>query len=349
VKARMSSPIRVVQVGLGPVGQMLTPFLLERPYLKLVGAVDIDPHKVGRDVGEVCRLDQKLNVKVVDGLDRLSKENADVALLTTTSYLSGVVPTLEQLAKLEWDVVSTCEELSYPWTRQPALAERIDAVARKHGISILSTGVNPGFLMDSWPITATSICRKVERIRIERIQDASQRRLPFQQKIGVGLSTDEFRARAASGKFGHVGLTESMQMIAARLGWKLNRTEDQIEPVLAEKDLDTALGHVKAGQAIGLQQIGKAFRGSDEIVTFVFRAALNQPDPADTLHVFGIPSFKVTIPGGIHGDIATCAVVTNAIPVVRGAAPGLRTMADLPPVGFCLEPGRIDHYQESRK
>ncbi|MFH1263667.1 MAG: dihydrodipicolinate reductase [Pseudomonadota bacterium] len=326
--------IRVIQVGLGPVGQMLTPYLLERNYLSVVGAVDIDPAKVGKDLGEICGLGKKTGITVRGALDAFTPESAEVAVVTTASKLTSIIPTLESAAKLRMNVVSTCEELVYPWIRQPDLSRRINALAEEHDVSFLGTGVNPGFLMDALAVTATGICRDVRKIRIERMQDASKRRIPFQQKIGTNLTVEEFRRRVDAGNLGHVGLTESMQMIAAALGWKLDRTEDLIEPVVADREIDSAVGKVAKGRCIGLQQHGRGWIGREEVLTLEFRADLGEKESHDSIQVEGTPEFRMTIPGGIHGDIATCAITANAVAAVIAAPEGLRTMIDIPPVSY---------------
>jgi 4-hydroxy-tetrahydrodipicolinate reductase len=248
------------------------------------------------------------------------------------SELAGIAPLLTKIAAAGVSVVSTCEELSYPWKTQPDLARQIDEQARSNGVAVLGTGINPGFLMDFLPTAATGLCRTVDSIVIERIQDASFRRLPFRQKIGAGLTPSEFEARTQAGKIRHVGLTESMHMVAARLGWEIGRTEDVVEPVIAESDVKGDDWIVTAGHATGVQQTGRAFVGDREVLTLNFRAAVGQNAPHDSVHISGTPALNLTIPGGVNGDVGTCAVVANAIPVIANATPGLHTMVDLPPL-----------------
>jgi len=186
--------------------------------------------------------------------------------------------------------------------------------------------------MDFWPTASTGVCHTVDSIVIERIQDASFRRLPFRQKIGAGLTVEKFQNLVDQKKIRHVGLTESMHMIAARLGWQLTCTEDIVEPALAETDIHGDNWTVPRGQCTGVRQIGRAYVGDREVMTLIFQAAVGQSEPQERIHINGTPTFDVVIPGGINGDIATCAVIANAIPVVSSADPGLRTMVDLPPL-----------------
>ena len=175
--------------------------------------------------------------------------------------------------------------------------------------------------MDFLPTAATGACHDVRSIRVERIQDAASRRLPFQQKIGAGLTVEEFQSLVSRGKIRHVGLTESMHMIAARLGWTLDRTEDIVEPVVSED-----------GRCAGVVQTGRGYQNGRKVLTLVFKAAVGQADPRERIQIAGTPSFDLIIPGGINGDIATCAVIANAIPIVATAPAGLHTMVDLPPL-----------------
>jgi 4-hydroxy-tetrahydrodipicolinate reductase len=363
--------VRVLQIGLGPIGQKVVQYVLERKGLKLVGAVDLDPAKVGRDAGEVCGAGRALRVPVVASLAEAiesAKARPDVAVLCTTSSLKKAGPQILEIVSRGLALVSTCEELSFPWKTAPALARRLDAAARKKKVAILGTGVNPGFLMDFLPLAMTGICRRVDSIRVTRTQDASIRRVPFQQKIGAGLTLAEFEAKKQAGTLRHVGLTESIHMIASRLGWRLTRTEDVLMPIVAEREIASGYMPIRAGMAAGVQQIGRGWvadqgqpgdggrvarlrrgdpcgagdgsRGTGrdgssaerEVITLIFRAAVGEPGPADTIEIAGEQSFRSTIPGGINGDVATCAITVNAIPQVLSAPPGLRTMGDIAPV-----------------
>lgn len=328
-----SKSIKVVQVGLGALGRRLTPFLLERTGLQVVGAVDVDPRVVGRDLGEIAKLPGRVGIEVAASIDdALSETAADAAVLTTVSTLAQVRPQLDELVRRKLNVISSCEELCFPWQTAPQPSAEIDRGAKAAGVSVLGTGVNPGFLMDILPISLTAISRAVRKITVLRYQDARFRRLPFQQKIGAGLTLDQFEEKKAAGTLRHIGLTESMRMIASRIGWQLDRTEDVITPVIADREVSSEYITVKPGMARGVQQIGSGYVGGDERIRLEFRAALGEQDVQDTVIVEGEPDMRFTIPGGVNGDVATCAILTNAIPVAVEAAPGLRTMADIPPV-----------------
>jgi 4-hydroxy-tetrahydrodipicolinate reductase len=324
----------LVQVGLGSLGRQIVRFAAERNSLRLVAAVDPAPQILGQDVGELCGL-KPLRVRAAKDLESaLGRRKADVAVVATVSDIDGIEPQIRELARAGLDIVSTCEELSFAWETAPTAARRIDAVCRKHGVTCLATGVNPGFLMDFFPLVLTGICQRVDAVHVRRVQDASRRRLSFQEKIGAGLNLVEFRQKAAQGRLRHVGLTESMDMIAHRIGWKLSRTTETLEPVVADNPIRTEQLEVAAGCVRGVEQVARAYVGDRLVITLEFRAAIGEPEPLDSVEVTGEPTFRAVIPGGVNGDVATCAIVLNAIRDVVAAPAGLKTMVDLPAVAY---------------
>lgn len=326
--------MNIVQVGLGPLGQKCVRFALERGSINIVGAVDPAPDKAGRDLGEICGLD-KLGVIVSKDLNSaIAGKQVDAAVLTTVSGLGEVESQIVQLAEARLNIVSTCEELSFPWQTGPEIAGNIDAVCKKNGVSCIGTGVNPGYLMDFLPTALTAVCQRVDKIRVTRYQDASVRRIPFQQKIGAGLTPQQFADKVKAGTLRHVGLTESMHMIAARMGWTLEKTTESLDPVMADTEITTGYAPIKPGMARGVEQIGRGFVNGAEVITLEFRAAVGEPESYDRVEITGEPNINSTIPGGVNGDIATCAITVNALRSIVAAQPGLRTMIDIPAVAY---------------
>jgi 2,4-diaminopentanoate dehydrogenase len=326
----MDKKIKVIQYGIGPIGIKMLQYVTERPSFEIVGAVDIDPAKIGKDIGDLAGLSGPLGVTVSGNApELLARVDADVVVLTTSSSLEQIKSQVLEIVSFGKNIVSSCEELMYPWLTQAETAETIDLAAKKNNVSVLATGVNPGFLMDFLPLVMTGVCREVRKVTVERIQNAEYRRLPFQKKIGAGLSLEEFNARARDGVLRHVGLTESIHLIASGLGWELDKAEDILSPVVADKKIQTADLIIEPGQAAGVNQIGRGYVNDEEVITLVFEAAVDAQDPRERILIEGTPKIDLTIKDGVNGDVATCAILTNAIPVVLEAAPGLRTMADV--------------------
>jgi len=322
-------PTRVLLMGLGPIGAGVARQIIARRNFKLVAAVDIDPAKAGRSLGSVVDLEKNIRLKVTDdpvAAIRLTKP--DVAVLCTSSSLRKVWPQIQTVLERKVPIVSTTEELSYPHLSNRALARKIDAAAKKAKVAVVGTGVNPGFAMDALPITLTAVCERVDAIRVERVQDARKRRLPFQQKIGSGLTLEEFGEGVRAGTVRHVGLAESVAMIADALGWKLDRVTDEIQPMIAKATIEGLL-RVEAGQVCGITQDGVGYRDGQPAVVLHMEAYLGAPETYDSVQVAGSPPLHVKAIGGFHGDIATTSITVNTIPKVLRASPGLHTMRTL--------------------
>jgi 4-hydroxy-tetrahydrodipicolinate reductase len=325
--------IKVIVMGLGPLGIKTVKYAAERN-LEIVGAVDINPDIAGKKLGEYCGV-KGLDVEISSSIREASRKTAaEVLILTTVSSVKKVAPQIKEIADCGLHVVSTCEELSFPWNVDDATAAEIDQTAKAAGIAVLGTGVNPGFLMDFMPVALTAVCQDVKKVKVSRIQDAQFRRVPFQQKIGAGLTLAEFEGKKRDGSLRHVGLTESMNMIAAAMGWKLDKTEDIIEPVIAGEKIVTESITVQEGCAAGVMQTGKGWVNGKELITLFFKAAVGEPETYDQVEITGTPDICSRISGGINGDIATCAIVINAVKQILRVSPGLKTMTDMPPVSF---------------
>lgn len=323
--------LRVLLYGLGPIGIMVGRQLATRDGFRIVGAVDVDPAKVGRDVGEVANLERPLHVRVdPDARHAIKKSKPDVVVLCTSSSMRGVMPQIEGVLKLRVPIVTTTEELSYPVRRNAVLAREIDRMAKRAKVAVLSTGVNPGFVMDALPIMLTVACERIESVTVNRIQDASTRRLPFQQKIGAGLSQEQFLREVDRGSIRHVGLAESISMISAALGWQLDRITDEVKPKIAAATVSSEFLAVDPGYVSGIIQNGVGYRHGTAVITMHMEAYLGAPESYDEVRVHGVPNLTLRIPGGVPGDIATASIVVNSIPKVLASRPGLQTMKDLP-------------------
>ncbi len=331
--------INTVHLGIGPLGQKMVKYAVERGCFNIVGAVDPAPDKAGKDLGELCGI-EPLGITVSSNLDEaIGGKSAEVALVTTVSSIVSLESQVVELAKAKLHIISTCEELFFPWNTQPEVSRRIDQICRENGVVCLGTGVNPGYMMDFLPTALSGVCQDVKSVKVWRVQDASVRRIPFQQKIGAGLTLEEFEAKKSSGTLRHVGLPESVDFIANRLGWKLDRNVETLEPVIADKNIDTGYKPVAKGMACGVHQVGRGFAGDREVITLTFRAAVGERESYDQVQIEGEPTIQSKITGGVNGDIATCAITLNAARSVLEASPGLKTMGQIPPIAFLNETG----------
>lgn len=325
---RNGNELEVGVVGLGPVGLEIVRALLRKPWARLVAAVDIAPEKQGRDAGELAGLGRSLGIAVTPALE----SSCDVVAHSTVSSLVQATSQLVELAERGCSIVSTCEELSFPLDEESA--RRLRDAAAANGVTILGTGINPGFLLDTLPLSVSVVCQEVGRIVARRVVDAGQRREPLQRKVGAGLELEEWRRLQAAGRIRHVGLPESLRLLAAGLGWTdLDFGEETIEAVVAQEDQRTEYLQVRSGQAAGVRQVVAATRDGREVIRLELEMYVGAKNPADSVTIDGTPPVNLEIRGGVHGDRATAAVVANMMPRVHRAAPGVVTMAELT-VGF---------------
>ncbi len=328
----MKAPvIRVIHCGLGPIGLEAVRLVLTKPSMKIVGAVDIAKEKVGKDLATLLGLSKPLDIVVTDKIEELFlKSPADIVIHTTTSFTEIIYSQLGQIIEAKTNIVSSSEELLFPALQAPELAHNLDMLAKQKGVTILGTGVNPGFVMDTLPVCLTGVCTKVTRIEAQRVVDASTRREPLQRKIGAGLTEEEFRAKVAAKKLGHIGLLESVALIAAGMNWKLDDITETIDPMMAQQEYRTDFVTVAPGRVAGLKQIAHGIKNGTSLITLDLRMYIGAENPHDYVKIEGTPPIEVTVQGGVAGDQATVAALVNAVPLVIQAPPGLKTMLDIP-------------------
>jgi 4-hydroxy-tetrahydrodipicolinate reductase len=319
--------LRVVVVGLGPIGIGAARAVLADPGMKLVGLVDIDPAKVGKPLADL-----EGGPTVTPSLKEGTAGGADVAIVTTTSKLDRMTATLREALALGLHVVSSCEEMSYPNYRHADLAAQLDAEAKRAGKALLGTGVNPGFVMDLLPMVLSSMVLTVNRVRVVRVLDASKRRKPLQQKVGATMTREEFAALKAKNEIGHQGLAESVAMIAAGLGReaKPGTVDVTLDPVMADREIPSAMGTIQPGKVRGMHNVGRWTDGK-LTVELDLTMAVGEKESKDTVEIDGPVPLRLEIPGGTPGDTATVAALVNCARAIPRAKPGMLTMLDLGP------------------
>jgi hypothetical protein len=296
-----------------------------------VGATDLSADQGGKDLGVVLGLNRKLRIKVDGNPERfVKKAKADVAVLCTSSSLKTIKPQVLALVQRGMHVVTTCEELAFPTPENQSGWREIDKAAAAKKVTVLSTGVNPGFAMDVLPLILTAPCAEVARVSVTRVVDAGTRRLPLQRKVGAGLNLNQFRRAMTEGTVRHVGLPQSVYMIGTALGWKLDKVEETLEPAIAPRDLNTEYLRIGAGMAAGIKQAARGYRDGEVAITLDLQMYVGAEQPRDHILIDGKPPIDMTIAGGVAGDSATAAISVNAIPKVMAARPGLLTMHDIP-------------------
>lgn len=332
----MDTGFNVVQVGLGPMGKLIARLLVSRKNINLLAVVDIDPQFEGKFLDEILEIATDFPIRIQKNIGKILDNNQlDVAVIATSSSLKITASTIKELVEAGINVISICEELSYPYIHYPELSQELDDLARKNGCTIIGTGINPGYLMDLLPIVLTAPCQQVDKIFITRMMNSSKRREPFQRKIGTGLSPTDFQNKIQKKEItGHVGLTESIQMILGALSLPLGQIkEDPPEPIIAGKEFKTSYGAIiQKGNVCGLKS-SAIQRNPDTGQIFIsmdFIAYAGDHEEYDSISIEGIPNINQKIVGGVHGDLGTAAMVVNLVSHAQKSRPGLYTMKDVP-------------------
>ncbi len=330
-------PIRVVQYGLGATGKDIAALVAQTPGLVLVGGIDTNPDLIGQDLGDVIGIGARLNTIISsDPVAVLSATLPDIVVVATTSHLNDAYPQLATCLRARVNVLSTCEELVYPYVRHPQLAQNLDDLARRGGVSLLGVGINPGFIMDLLPLILTSPCTTVRSIAATRVINAKLRRATLYQRIGAGLTREEFRRQFADKHVPHVGLRESLHLIADRIGWQLDRIDEWVDPLISTNWVYDERVRIPPDQVYGIRQSAVGFVGGQDVVVLNWQAVVGSPETYDSITIDGVPSINLRIEGGLHGGQAAPALVVHAIAPTVACTPGLHTVADLPPTHYRL-------------
>lgn len=325
----MTDRIKVIHYGLGPIGIETAKLVMTKESMEIVGAVDIAPEMVGKDLGRVLLLEKDLGIIIGNAQEVFKKNRGDVVIHTAGSRISGIFSQLEEIIKAGYNIVSSSEELLYPMGENAEFAGKLHKLAAEKGVTILGTGVNPGFVMDALPLFLTTVCQQVHEVRVERVVNAATRRYPLQKKVGAGMSPDEFRERINKKQLGHVGLLESLYLVAGKLGLDIDKVTENIEPVISNNRQKTAYFELNPGDVAGIKHVAAGTINGREVVNLDLRMYIGAEDPHDEIWIKGVPDIHVRIEGGVAGDQATAAVLVNSIPAVLDAKPGLMTVKDL--------------------
>ncbi|MCC5911521.1 MAG: NADP-binding protein [Clostridiaceae bacterium] len=330
--------IKVIIWGFGAMGSGMAEMLLKKKGVEIVGICDRNAARAGKDMYEVLGMERgdRKPVIISNKIEEVvAQEGIDVALLATDSFTKGAFDKIKFIAEHKINIISTAEEMAYPQAQEPELAEEMDKIAKENGISILGTGINPGFVLDLLILALTGTCEEVDYIKAARINDLS----PFGKAVmveqGVGLTVEEFEEGVKNGKVaGHVGFPESIRMVADGIGWNIDKIEETREPITTKFERESKYAKVEAGNVAGCRQCGFGYVDGEMKIDMEHPQQIlpetEGVDTGDYIWIKGTPDINMQIKPEIPGGIGTIAMCVNMIPHVINALPGLKTMLDLP-------------------
>ena len=330
--------IKVVIWGFGAMGRGMADMLLTKRGVEITGVCDLHPDLVGKSIFNALESEKGDHPEVIVSNDidvLLDNSNCDIVLLATDSYTKKSFPKMKKILEKGINVISTAEEMAYPKAQEPELAVELDRIAKDNNVTILGTGINPGFIMDLLVIALTGAMTDVTHIEANRVNSLSPFGPAVMEEQGVGITVDKFNAGIEDGSLaGHVGFAESVLMIADAIGIKLDKFEQQMEPIVTSVDRKSKYGEALKGNVAGVRMTGQGLIDGEVFIDMKhpqqIEPELEGTHTGDYINIKGTPEIHMAITPEIDGGIGTIAVCVNMIPHVLNARSGLKTMIDLP-------------------
>jgi hypothetical protein len=350
----MSAPIKIVVLGTGQMGTGIIRLLQQKLGLQLVGVYARRAQRASLDVGDVLGQQQAIGLQVSGDLPTLLQQTQPhVAIQATCSRVAHAMAEITTLLRHGVNVISIAEEMAYPAYAAPQDARAIHTLALANGVTVVGTGINPGFVLDLLIIALTAVCWQVESITATRVNDLSPYGPAVLSSQGVGLTPQAFEQGVIAGTVvGHIGFPESISMIANALGWHIDRITQHREAIVSTVRRETPFVTIEAGQTAGCQHTAIAYMNETPVIRLIHpqqvHPQLAHIETGDHIDIHGEPDVHLSISPEIPGGMGTAALAVNMIPQTINAAPGLQSMRDLPvPAAFMGDVRTLLHKQSS--
>jgi len=330
----MTTELRVVLFGLGVVGGGVLRLAQTRPHLRVVGAIVRRPELHGRPARDHVPEAPADLVLSTDGAAVLRDQRPDVVVVATRSRLHEVIPQLRLAAEAGAAIACTAEELAYIKPDDGADARTIFELAKKHRVAITAIGINPGFLLDVWPMLLASLAHDVTSIQAERAVDLSGFGPTVRASLGVGYSPEAFERELTHGTIaGHLGFRESLRLIGEAIGRPVDDTSVVTRPILAIGPRKLLGGELEPGQTAGVRQVATGRTKGAEWLRLTMTASVSLDEagtaPLDKFEIFGTNNLSAVISPGVGAVAGTVGRIVNAIPAIAAAAPGVHSALEL--------------------
>lgn len=333
----MRENVKVGIWGFGAMGSGMAKMLLNKKGVEIVGVCDRNAKRAGKSMFEVLGVERgdRREVIINPNIEEVLAEKMDICLCATDSFTKNAFPRLKTVLEHKINVISTAEEMAYPQAQNPELAAELDKIAKENGVTVLGTGINPGLMMDLLVVCLTGCMVDVEHIEAKRVNSLSPFGHAVMEEQGVGLTVEAFEKGVKDGSLaGHVGFAESIRMIADAIGWKVDKFEQQMKPIVTSVDRKSPHGFAKAGDVAGVNMTGQGYVNGEVKLDMIhpqqIEPEMEGTHTGDYITIQGTPAIHMANKPEVEGGLGTIAMCVNMIPLVINAEPGLKTMIDLP-------------------
>ena len=339
----MERKVKVVQFGTGKMAKYTMRYVYEKGG-EVVGAVDVNPSVIGKDIGEIIGCENK-NIKVTslqDAEAMLKEVKPDICVVETMSLLKDLEEPFMLCAKLGLNAISTCEEAFFPWNSNPNLTKKIDELAKQNGCTITGSGYQDIY----WGQLITSIAgstQKITKIKGSTSYNVEDYGIALANAHGAGLTLDEFDKQVAivdkisdeernkiiqSGDYLPSYMWNTNGWLCEKLGLTIKSQTQVTVPTTNKEDIysETLGVTVKAGDATGMSAI--VTTETEEGITIesecIGKVYSKEDFDKNEWTVYGEPNTTITVARPSTVEL-TCATIVNRIPDVINAEPGYVT------------------------
>ncbi len=349
--------IKMVQYGCGKMSAYTMRYAIEKG-VKVVGAFDINPAIIGKDIAEVIGSDKKFGVKIQDAKEFeqfLQNNDVDVAIITTTSVFAENYPAYEICAKNGVNAISTCEEAFFPQNSNPKLFKKLDKLCQETGCTICGSGYQDVFWGNLISVLAGAT-HKITKIRGKSSYNVEDYGISLAQVHGAGLTVEEFEKEVASadnisdeerkkiinaGQFAPSYMWNVNGWLCEKLGLHVTRQTQKCVPQIANKNIKSStLGMtIPKGNCTGMSAVVTTETKEGIIIEAEAIGKVYDKNEFDCNDwtIEGEPNTRVVIERPSTVEL-TCATVINRIPEVMCAPAGFTTTDWMPENFYKAQP-----------
>lgn len=327
--------IKIILWGFGAIGKSMAENIMTKEGLRIVAVLDKDKKLLHKDIGYILNKSASYGITVRRDFKNVIKNtDADIVLLAVDSYIDKVTEYIQLMAENKKNCITLTEEMIYPYSTNYSICRSLNKLAKENNVTILGTGINPGFVLDSMIVFMSSVCSNISRINASRINDLSPFGLTVLKEQGVGLSPESFEKGIKNETIvGHIGFKQSIEFISKAIGLDIDDIVEFREPIITNTFRETKFINIKPGMVAGCLHSAYGLKNGKAVIVLEHPQQIcpesETIETGDYIHIEGNPNIHLDISPELPGGIGSAAIAVNLIPQVIASEAGLKTMLDM--------------------